>query len=604
MRSSKLKNLQRGLVYGVAAAGVLASSIASASPRQFTVDMTCNYPLIGVQPLTIAGEADIPDVFITEEEIPIFDIGVLATLKGLTWTGMNIVQGKSIEGLSFLPINLIAPNRNETYIVVTPIEPQPIPDTAGDFTLDIFAQSPVITPLLPENAGVGEITLGNSMDLEILVRKGDGSKVFFAESDPVTGIFETLCEAVEGSELSLGTSLIQNPITIEAEISVSTDSLDLGTVVSGLTSDATVTVNNVGGEDLVISLVELTGSGASAFMETNDCATVSEGSDCSVTVTYFASGNATHNAQLTIESNDSDEPSTVIDITGTSTEAAEPNIEVDADTVSFGTVLVGSSSDRSVTVSNTGTAALTITGVALAGSSDFSQTNDCGTVAVDATCTIDMTFTSNAAASSSASLTISSNDPDSPAVELDLSGSGRVDTGSIVNISFDIVGDTFILKAKGGADLSGTIDVSIDLMTNDFTADLSLEPTSGAFPLLGSFLGTAAAIEFEQAAQVYGTLNAGSLHANAEMYILLPDIYLTIFSLKIRIGGGEDCRTADTSTFSLLSPEGDIFDPLGEGGTIGGEYVLSKVENCGLFTPIVTMIMSGAGNTLSLDLTN
>ncbi|GAA3149774.1 hypothetical protein GCM10010521_41570 [Streptomyces rameus] len=66
------------------------------------------------------------------------------------------------------------------------------------------------------------------------------------------------------------------------------------------------------------------------------------------------------------------------------------------------------SSARTVTVTNTGTAAATVSGVTVTG--DFSQTNNCGTsIAANASCTVAVTFTPTASGTRTGDLSIASN---------------------------------------------------------------------------------------------------------------------------------------------------------------------------------------------------
>jgi len=612
MKQSKYKTFQRKLICSATAAGLLAASgMASASLRDLGVDYTCEYPLIGVQPLRIDGTVDVPDTITVGEETEGFDIVVLATLQGLTWTGMSIVSAQTLEGNATMITSVVAPGRTDIVTVIAQIEQQSVPpeNIPNTFTLDIFSTAPSLDPYASENVGTANIALEPGMTMEILARKADGSPVIFAESDPATGIFPVTCDTNAGATLTLGTTEIEDIIIIiedfpEIDVDPSSLELNLGTVLSGLTSVDTVTVSNIGDADLSIDSVQLIGGDAGDFMQTNDCSIVSAGDSCEIEITYFATGDQTHSTELEIMSNDADEPSTLVSISGTSEEQTEPELSASALSVSFGTVNVGSSSDSTVTISNVGTAAMSVTSINVSGS-DFSETNDCGTVLVGDDCTVDITFMPSDAGASNGSLSITSDGGDATVA---LSGSGFIpctvdcNTG-IVNVSFDLVGDTFIIHAKGGADLAGTIESAMDLAAGTFTADLVLNPTVGNFPLLGTWLGTASAIEFEQVGQTYGTLSGGILVTNSEMYTLLPDIYLTIFSLNIRIGGGDDCRTKETSIVNLVSTEGEWFDPLQTGGTVSGTYTLSDVENCGLFGFLVSNIMAGEGNTISLTLT-
>jgi hypothetical protein len=113
-------------------------------------------------------------------------------------------------------------------------------------------------------------------------------------------------------------------------------------------------------------------------------------------------------------------------------------VTVSPSSLAFGSQLSGTtSSGQSVTLTNTGTAPLTIASIGLAGANagDFGQTNTCpgspATLAVNATCSISVTFSPTALGSRSASVQITDNALDSPE-SIAVSG-----TGSNSSISFD-----------------------------------------------------------------------------------------------------------------------------------------------------------------------
>lgn len=86
------------------------------------------------------------------------------------------------------------------------------------------------------------------------------------------------------------------------------------------------------------------------------------------------------------------------------------------------------SASQPVTVSNTGTAAASVSGVSVTG--DFAQTNNCGTsIAAGASCTVNVSFRPTASGARSGSLTITSNASNSPTtVGLSGTGAGTVST--------------------------------------------------------------------------------------------------------------------------------------------------------------------------------
>jgi len=92
-----------------------------------------------------------------------------------------------------------------------------------------------------------------------------------------------------------------------------------------------------------------------------------------------------------------------------------PDISVSPTSLSFGTVSIYGSKTLPLTISNTGTGSLTITSVIFTSinAARYSQTNNCGTVAPGASCTVNVTFKPNLRGySQNAYLEISSNDPD------------------------------------------------------------------------------------------------------------------------------------------------------------------------------------------------
>jgi hypothetical protein len=126
---------------------------------------------------------------------------------------------------------------------------------------------------------------------------------------------------------------------------------------------------------------------------------------------------------LTITSEAPGSPHTVA-LSGTGIQAA---VSLSPASLSFGDQLVGTTSTgQSVTLTNSGTATLNISGVILTGtnSGDFSRTNHCAaTLGAGLSCTLDVTFTPIAAGSRTATLSISGDAPGSPHAVL-LSGTG------------------------------------------------------------------------------------------------------------------------------------------------------------------------------------
>jgi YD repeat-containing protein len=116
----------------------------------------------------------------------------------------------------------------------------------------------------------------------------------------------------------------------------------------------------------------------------------------------------------------------------TTSTTPQPDISVSPISYNFGNVNIGSTSAaQTFTVSNTGTVNLVIGTITLTGTnaSEFSKPSDsCSgqTVAPSANCTVQVVFSPTSEGAKSANLSIPSNDPDTPTLNVSLSGVGGI----------------------------------------------------------------------------------------------------------------------------------------------------------------------------------
>jgi trimeric autotransporter adhesin len=110
------------------------------------------------------------------------------------------------------------------------------------------------------------------------------------------------------------------------------------------------------------------------------------------------------------------------------TSSGAPAVSLSNTSLSFANQKVGTTSTaKSVTLTNSGTGALSISSVTVTGSNpgDFAQTNNCGTsVAAGAKCTFSVTFKPAASGNRSASVSIADNATGSPQ-SIKLTGKGK-----------------------------------------------------------------------------------------------------------------------------------------------------------------------------------
>jgi hypothetical protein len=191
-------------------------------------------------------------------------------------------------------------------------------------------------------------------------------------------------------------------------VSLSSNSLTFNSQVQGTTSAAqTITLTSTGTSSLTVSSITPAGD----YAETNNCISSSPlapSAACTISVTFTPSGLGTRQGSLTIVDNASSSPQ-LVTLTGTGISPPVPIASLSPASLSFGNQNVGtSSSSMPVTLSNTGNAALKISGITASG--DFSEGNNCGTSLVaGAQCSIAVTFTPSTAGTRTGTLTIQDN---------------------------------------------------------------------------------------------------------------------------------------------------------------------------------------------------
>ncbi|MEU4240263.1 choice-of-anchor D domain-containing protein [Actinoplanes sp. NPDC026619] len=204
-------------------------------------------------------------------------------------------------------------------------------------------------------------------------------------------------------------------------ISISPSTLGFGSVATGTTSAAqTVTVTNSGSAAAPVSGIAVTGD----FAQTNTCgSSLAAGGSCTFSVRFAPAAAGARTGNLTITASGI---TSTVPLSGTGV-APGPVLSASPAALSFaGTIVGATSAAQTITVTNTGTTAATISGVTASG--DFAQTNNCGSVAVGASCTVTVTFKPTTSGTRTGSVVLTGND----SLTVALSGSG---IGSGTNIA-------------------------------------------------------------------------------------------------------------------------------------------------------------------------
>ena len=163
-------------------------------------------------------------------------------------------------------------------------------------------------------------------------------------------------------------------------VTLTPTSLTFASQVVGTTSAAqTSTLKNTGTAALTITSVGLAGANPGDFTQSNDCpASLAANATCTITVTFSPTAAGGRAGSVTIADDAPGSPH-ALTLSGSGSTPA-PAVTLTPTSLAFGPLRVGTASaPQSSTLKNTGTASLTIAGIALTGANagDFGQTNDC-----------------------------------------------------------------------------------------------------------------------------------------------------------------------------------------------------------------------------------
>ena len=229
------------------------------------------------------------------------------------------------------------------------------------------------------------------------------------------------------------------PGPIVPAVTLTPGSVTFPSTVQGTAATAqSITLKNSGNGPLTGVAVSI--SGGSSFTQANTCTgTLAASATCTITVKFTPSSVGQLSATISVADNASGSPQTV-SISGTGALAA-PAVSLSAATLTFASTAVGSTAaTQKITVTNSGTAALTWSSpaVSITGNSSFTQTNTCSaSLAIKATCIVTVTFKPSGVGALTATVGFADNATGSPqTVSLSGTGSGPLAGVSPTSLSF------------------------------------------------------------------------------------------------------------------------------------------------------------------------
>ena len=243
------------------------------------------------------------------------------------------------------------------------------------------------------------------------------SAAFAANRGGMGALFNGKFTPAEIADLA---AFIGNPNVVAAPAAaLAPPSLSFGGVTVGQNSAALgTTLSNTGNAALNVSSIGVGGANAADFsIAGGSCAaggTVAAGASCTIQLVFRPGAAGARNAALNIGHNAAGGGSSVA-LSGTGNAVPQATIAVSANALDFGPLLVGAASAvQTLTVTNSGQAALAFSGIGVSGASAgiFTLGGNCSTsapVAAGGNCTVTLQATAAAAGAISAALNLASN---------------------------------------------------------------------------------------------------------------------------------------------------------------------------------------------------
>ena len=417
------------------------------------------------------------DVALSGEGIEVPDISLSPTTKnfGNVTVGETASQSFTISNSGTTDLNVTS-----TGITGTDANQFSITSGGGSFTLASGGSQPITVKFQPGSVGL------KSASLSIVSNDPD--------ENPKTA-------ALTGT----GTSVV------DPDIAVSPETHDFGELVLGSSQSATLVVTNQGDADLAVSSVTLIGTNADQFSIASggDAFTLVPQATYNVEVQFAPTAVGVKNAQVRFASNDPNENPKDVAVSGT---GIVPDIAVTPASKNYGFVAVDAESLQTFTISNEGTAPLSITAITLTGdhADQFAITQGAEAVVLNSgeTHPVIVAFRPLSAGAKNANLQIASDDPDENPLLIPLTGNDEAPDIAAVPAALafgDVaVGDSASLAVSLQNEGTATLEITNMAITGAQSASFSIE--NGGDPV---------ALEAGQSVSVTIKFKPGILSLNA-----------------------------------------------------------------------------------------
>ncbi len=297
--------------------------------------------------------------------------------------------------------------------VAPPISISPASIAFGNETVG----APVVKPVTVKNNGtiaisVTNITITGANTVSFQQTNNCGTSIAASSTCTISVTFKPTGTGARSASVTLMDSIgTQNvPLTgtgVAAPITLTPTSIAFGSETVNVPVSKPITVKNNETMAIAVTGITVTGANTVSFQQTNNCGTsIPASGTCTITVTFKPTGTGARSASVTLADSAGTQN---IALTGTGIAAP---ITLSPTSLAFGNETVNVPVNKPVTVTNSGTSAITFSSITVTGANtvSFQQTNNCGSgIPAPGSCTITVTFKPTGTGARSASVTLVDN---------------------------------------------------------------------------------------------------------------------------------------------------------------------------------------------------
>jgi len=338
----------------------------------------------------------------------------------------------------------------------------------------------------------------------------------------------TLSVVSDASNPKMNIMLTGTGIAPSSQLSPSSTTLNFGNTIVNAPASLPIVLTDQGTADLTISSVTATGTGFSVNGGTN--AKLNPNGTGTINVTFDPTHTGSASGTVTVTSNATNSQ-VQITLSGTGVTAPTSQLSPSATSVAFGNVTVGSPVTKSITLTDAGTANVSISTVSATGAGFSAKGGANGNLDPNGTDTVSVTFNPTAAGAVQGALSISSNATNS-VVQISLSATGVAKSTTSAEPESSQLSPSATSVAFGNVTVGSPVTKTINLTDSGGTniTISGVSTTGAAFSASGGSNATLTpngsvtiSVSFDptSAAAAQGTLSISSSASNAVLSIPL-----------------------------------------------------------------------------------